>query len=198
MTRTRGVDPIVKAIDLNAPVEKAFNHFTKNIHVWWPLATHSLSQADAETVIFEARTGGRVYEIEKSGREREWGRVLQCEPPHSLIFSWVLEAPEKATEVEVRFEGTGEGKSRMTLTHRGWDNRPDGAEWRGKYNEGWNAVGGAIPAYPELINSTYFSGISRVSPGSVKTSPPISARTSSPLPMVEAGTWMPTVLSAAT
>ena len=133
-------DPIVKTISLNASAEKAFAHFTQNIHLWWPKATHSLSQENAESVVFEAKEGGRVYEVERSGKEREWGTVKVCEPPHRLVFSWVLEAPDKATEVEVQFTEEGDGKSSLTLTHRGWDARPDGAEWRGKYNMGWEGV----------------------------------------------------------
>jgi len=140
MSTTTLTEPIIKTLALNAPVEKAFEHFTKNIHLWWPMATHSLSLEDAATVVFEAAPGGRVYEIERSGKKREWGRVSQCEPPHRLVFSWVLEAPDKAIEVEVQFADQGDGKSLLTLTHRGWDKRPDGEEWRGKYDQGWDGV----------------------------------------------------------
>lgn len=142
------IEPIVKAIELNASIEKAFGHFTKNIHLWWPLATHSLSQENAKSVVFEAKVGGRIYEIEKSGREREWGRVKVCEPPHRLVFSWVLEAPEKQTEVEVEFKDEGAGKSSLTLIHRGWDKRSDGAEWRAQYNQGWTGV---LKAYETTV-----------------------------------------------
>lgn len=140
MSTATALEPIVKTLDLDVTAEKAFHHFTENIHLWWPKETHSLSHADAETVKFEAKTGGRIYEIEKSGRSREWGRVLVCDAPHRLVFSWVLEAPEKATEVEVQFKDMGDGKSSLTLIHRGWDARPDGAEWRDQYNNGWDGV----------------------------------------------------------
>lgn len=148
MQQASVIEPIVKSIDLEADVEKAFGHFTRNIHLWWPLATHSLSQENAKTVVFEAKEGGRIYEIEKSGREREWGRVKVCEPPHRLVFSWVLEAPEKQTEVEVQFKGEGAGKSSLTLIHRGWDKRPDGVEWRAQYNQGWTGV---LKAYETTV-----------------------------------------------
>lgn len=140
MTTATLTEPIVKKLTVNAPVERAFEHFTKNIHLWWPMATHSLSLEDAASVVFEAAPGGRIYEVEKSGRKREWGEVSLCEPPHKIVFSWVLEAPEKATEVEVCFEDHGGEQSTLTLTHRGWDKRPDGEEWRGKYNQGWDGV----------------------------------------------------------
>ncbi|MBY0423874.1 MAG: SRPBCC domain-containing protein, partial [Parvularculaceae bacterium] len=79
-------------------------------------------------------------EIDAAGREREWGRVLVCTPPHRLVFSWVLEAPDDATEVEVSFEETGPERCRMRLEHRGWERRRDGALWRGRYDEGWSGV----------------------------------------------------------
>ena len=140
MSEAASVDPIVKTLKLDAPVEKAFSHFTKNIHVWWPLTNHSLSGENAASVVFETSTGGRIYEIDKAGKEREWGRVLECTPPTHLVFSWVLEASDRATEVDVTFKDEGNGKSSLTLVHRGWDKRPDGAEWRGKYHQGWDGV----------------------------------------------------------
>lgn len=144
MTVALPIEPVVKILTLNASAARAFEHFTRRIHVWWPLATHSISLAAAKSVVFEAKKGGRLYEIDKDGREREWGRVLECDEPHRIVFTWVLEAPEKQTEVEVEFEEAGAEKCVMTLIHRGWENRPDGAEWRGKYNHGWDSVLGGF------------------------------------------------------
>jgi len=42
--------------------------------------------------------------------------------------------------VEIEFADQGDGKSTLTLIHRGWDNREDGAEWRGNYDTGWEGV----------------------------------------------------------
>jgi uncharacterized protein YndB with AHSA1/START domain len=140
MNTALAIEPVVKTLSLDASAARAFEHFTRNIHLWWPLATHSISLAAAKTVVFEAKEGGRIYEIDGEDRQREWGRVLACEAPRRLVFSWVLEAPEKATEVEVSFEMAGADKCTLTLIHRGWDNRPDGAEWRGKYDQGWDGV----------------------------------------------------------
>ena len=133
-------DPVVKTLELKAPAAKAFKHFTDFVHVWWPLATHSLSLEKAKSVVFEAYDGGRIYEIDADGRDREWGRVLVCDAPHRLVFSWVLEAPVDATEVEVTFEETGPSTCRMQLVHRGFERRRDGALWRGRYDQGWIGV----------------------------------------------------------
>lgn len=140
MDAKTSIEPVVKALELRAPIDKAFHHFTANIHLWWPLAHHSLSLENAKSVVFEGKAGGRIYEIDNIGKEREWGRVLEWDAPHRVVFSWVLEAPEKKTEVEVQFAERGDGASTLTLIHSGWDARPDGAEWRGKYNVGWDGV----------------------------------------------------------
>lgn len=134
------IPPVVKTLSLAAPMEKAFRHFTDNIHVWWPLASYSLSEANAHSVVFEARAGGRIYEIDRDGRERDWGEVLACDPPRRAVFTWVLEDLPNATEVEIAFRETAPGACEMTLIHRGWEAREDGAKWRAGYNEGWDGV----------------------------------------------------------
>ncbi|MEE2692376.1 MAG: SRPBCC family protein [Pseudomonadota bacterium] len=132
------IEPVVKRLSLKAPPEKAFHHFTDNLGLWWPLETHKLSKGAAVSATFEAREGGRVYETGDDGVEREWGRVKICEPPHRLVFSWVLDKPDEATEVEVTFEGDGAGGTALTLTHRGWENR--NREARDMYDRGWTGV----------------------------------------------------------
>ncbi|MHA7820140.1 MAG: SRPBCC domain-containing protein [Erythrobacter sp.] len=137
---TGSLEPVVKTIALEVNVQRAFGHFTRRMADWWPLASHSLSGEDAKSVVFEARGGGRIYEVDGEGRERDWGHVLECEENARLVFSWVLEKPDLATEVEVRFTPKGDTACEVTLIHRGWDRRPDGAIWRANYNEGWDGV----------------------------------------------------------
>ena len=91
-------------------------------------------------VVFEAKKGGRIYEIDVTGREREWGRVKECEAPHRLVFSWVLENVAEATEVEVTFEDDGKGGTDFKLVHRGWLETKSGAERREMYAGGWTPV----------------------------------------------------------
>ncbi|HNR76988.1 MAG TPA: SRPBCC family protein [Parvularculaceae bacterium] len=140
------VAPVEKTLSLKAPPARAFAHFTENMGAWWPLATHSLSQANAKTVVFEAKKGGRIYEIDVTGREREWGRVKVCEAPHRLVYSWVLENIAEATEVEVTFEDDGKGGTDFTLVHRGWLETKSGAERREMYDGGWMPVLAAYEA----------------------------------------------------
>jgi uncharacterized protein YndB with AHSA1/START domain len=140
--------PVEKRLSLKAAPARAFHHFTDNIAAWWPLATHSLSQALARDVAFEAKNGGRIFETDATGREREWGRVKVCEPPHRLVFSWVLENPGEATEVEVTFEDDGEGGTDFMLVHRGWLETKSGADRRDMYDTGWASV---ISRYEESL-----------------------------------------------
>jgi uncharacterized protein YndB with AHSA1/START domain len=134
------VAPVEKKLSVKAPPERAFAHFTDNIAVWWPLASHSLSQELARSVVFEAKAGGRIYEIDAEGRERDWGRVKECEKPHRLVFSWVLENPADATEVEVTFAPDGRGGTDFKLLHRGWRETKSGVERREMYAQGWAPV----------------------------------------------------------
>lgn len=138
------IAPVEKTLSLKASPEKAFAHFTDNIAVWWPLATHSLSQAEARTVTFEAKEGGRIYETDVKGRTREWGRVRECDAPHRLVFSWVLENPAEATEVEVTFDPDGKGGTNFKLVHRGWLETKSGVERREMYTQGWMPVLAAL------------------------------------------------------
>lgn len=143
------IAPIEKRLSLKASPERAFAHFTDNITQWWPLATHSLSQANAKTVVFEATKGGRIYEIDATGGEREWGRVKECAAPHRLVFSWVLEKPADATEVEVTFTDDGKGGTDFSLTHRGWLETKSGAGRREMYDNGWAPV---LAAYERTLS----------------------------------------------
>jgi uncharacterized protein YndB with AHSA1/START domain len=134
------VVPVVKTLSLKATPARAFAHFTENISAWWPLATHSLSQAAARSVTFETKKGGRIYETDATGRTREWGCVKECDVPHRLVFSWVLENHAEATEVEVTFEDDGKGGTDFTLVHRGWLETKSGALRREMYDGGWAPV----------------------------------------------------------
>lgn len=131
---------VVKTVDLNVAIDRAFRHFTANIHVWWPLQTHSISGKDARTVVFEQEIGGRIYEVDVDGREREWGRVLAWDPPRQILFSWVLEASADATTVDVTFEELGPTSCRLRLEHRGFEHRSEGALWRDRYDQGWEGI----------------------------------------------------------
>ncbi len=133
--------PVEKSLLVSLPVEAAFNLFTRDLTTWWPLATHSVSQAEAVSCHVEEHEGGRVYEIQEDGAEAPWGTVLAWEPPHRFMMSWHPGFDENAAlELEVRFETEGEG-TRLELIHRGWELLGEGAkETREGYVSGWDMV----------------------------------------------------------
>lgn len=114
---------VQKTVLVEAPQAHAFAVFTERQGTWWPLATHHIGKAAAQTAIVEPRVGGRWFERGVDGSECEWGRVLVWEPPRRLVLAWELNAdwqhdPSLHTEVEVRFVAVGPRSTRVELEHR--------------------------------------------------------------------------------
>ena len=144
-TQAAGTEAIHRTVSVDCSVEHAFETFTDRIHEWWPLATHSIEVGETgsapETVVFDG-PGGRVYERTTKGEELEWARVTAFEPPHRLVLAWnpSREQDRPRTEIEVTF-AEEDGKTRVDLEHRGWDQLGDKAtEARDGYNQGWQTV----------------------------------------------------------
>jgi uncharacterized protein YndB with AHSA1/START domain len=139
---------IRKSVTVAVPLEDAFRVFTEEIGSWWPLASKSVSQAKAETVIVEPRAGGSVYERARGGEEHAWGDVLVWEPPTRFVFSWHPgRAPETSQEVDVRFSPSGDGTI-VELVHRGWERLVGpGGEIPSHFESGWNE---ALASYVDL------------------------------------------------
>lgn len=142
---------IRKSVAVQAPVETAFRIFTEEIHTWWPLGTHAVDAAHAETAVIEGREGGRLFERTASGEEHVWGTVLTWEPPRRVGYSWHPgRGEETAQEVEVTFTPDGDG-TRVDLRHWGWEKFGDRLEEIvADYNEGWDHV---IGQYVEKANA---------------------------------------------
>lgn len=146
MSETTVVAPVVKTVTVEAPVERAFAVFTREIGSWWPTETHSLHPGDVERVVWEEFAGGALYEIAPDGDRAQWATVLQWEPPHRLVIAWQVNPDRLGTEVEVRFTDEA-GRTRVDLEHRGWENlEVEGAEIRAAYDTGWDHVLGRFVA----------------------------------------------------
>jgi uncharacterized protein YndB with AHSA1/START domain len=132
---------ISKEIAVGVPVETAFRIFTEEIATWWPLATKSVGEEEAETLVIEPHEGGRVYERVRGGEEHEWGEVFVWKPPHRLAFTWHPgRAPETAQELEIRFTASGD-QTIVELDHRGWERLVAAAdEIPEHYVSGWDEV----------------------------------------------------------
>lgn len=146
MTKTV-VPPVQVSVTIARRPEEVFRAFTHDMAQWWPLRTHSVAadtfegKVRAETVVFEGRMGGRIYERMEDGREVDWGQVLVWEPPHRVVFSWKPNLdPGPATEVEVRFVAEASG-TRVDLQHRGWERLgEEGPHKKQVYEMGWPGV----------------------------------------------------------
>ena len=121
-------------IHVDAPIERAFEVFTKEMGSWWP-SDHHILEADLAEMVFEPRAGGHIYDRGVDGSECPWARVLAYEPPNRLVFSWDIGLdwklqtdPDKTSEVEVQFVAEGTDRTRVELAHRNLERHGDGWE----------------------------------------------------------------------
>ena len=132
-------------IVVEAPVERAFRVFTAEFDKIKP-REHNMLQVEIAESVFEARAGGRVYDRGIDGSECQWARVLVCEPPNRIVFSWDI-SPQwqleddlaHASKVEVRFVAEAPARTRVEIEHRHLDRHGDG--WPG-LREGVGGDGG--------------------------------------------------------
>jgi Activator of Hsp90 ATPase homolog 1-like protein len=137
MSTTEALADIHKSVTVDASIETAFETFTRQIGSWWPTGSHRIFEESA--VVFDERAGGRVYERSANGEEGDWADVLVWEPPRRFVLRWRVNPNRGATELEVTFTPE-EGRTRVDLEHRGWDD-PEG---RTNYDGGWDYVLGAF------------------------------------------------------
>lgn len=135
------IAPVRKLLTVPLSPENAFRLFTADVASWWPLASHSVGQGKAETVIMEGRAGGRFYERAGDGSTALWGEVRVWDPPRRLVYTWHPgRGAESAQEVELRFAPEGSG-TRIELEHSGWAALGEKAPaMRDNYDTGWNRV----------------------------------------------------------
>jgi hypothetical protein len=139
--RTHPIPPLRKQVVVAWDQERAFRRFTSEMASWWPLRSHSVGQADAESVTFEGRVGGRIVEHIRGGHESVWGTVTHWDPPRRVGFTWhPSRTPDTAGSIEVTFHPDASG-TRVTLVHSGWEALGDlGRKARSGYSIGWAGV----------------------------------------------------------
>jgi activator of Hsp90 ATPase-like protein len=125
---------IRKSIEVEAPVERAFDVYTNGMGSWWPMATHSLGHGQVVDVVFEPRIGGLVYEVWDDGSRREWADVVAYDAPHSFELRWRV-GEGTPTRLALSFTAVDDG-TRVELVHDGWDD----AERFESYDNGWEGV----------------------------------------------------------
>jgi uncharacterized protein YndB with AHSA1/START domain len=133
-------------IVVDAPLERAFEVFTKDFGKFKPKEHNLLAVPIAETV-FEPRVGGHIYDRGTDGSECRWARVLAYEPPSRVLLTWEISPqwrldtdPNNTSEWELRFTAETPNRTRLELEHReldrhgaGWESVRDGVAGDG----GW-------------------------------------------------------------
>ncbi len=134
--------PLVKTVRVPIGPEAAFELFTRGLARWWPLATHSVGEANAIDCRMEEGVGGRILERDRDGSEHIWGTIRDWQPPQYLSFTWHPgRSADTAQTIDVRFAATGDGGTIVTLAHSGWDAYGErAATMRANYDSGWNFV----------------------------------------------------------
>jgi uncharacterized protein YndB with AHSA1/START domain len=139
------IPPLLVEFALAAPVEHAFDVWTRRTRLWWP-PSHTVS-GNPERIVFEPRPGGRIVEVAASGERHQWGELLDWEPPSRLRFRWHLFFdPSEATEVEITFRAV-DGGTVVRLEQRGWERLgAAGRPRRERTGRAWSMIVGGYAA----------------------------------------------------
>jgi uncharacterized protein YndB with AHSA1/START domain len=140
--------PIRRSTLVRSDAGHTFRVFTEQLAGWWPLVPFSVGRERVRDVTLEPRAGGRVYETWDDGTTREWGEILQWQPPSGLTMTW--NATGTPTSVELRFRALGARLTEVQLEHRGWDALTErelgedcalpGGYLGGSFAQGWAAI----------------------------------------------------------
>jgi uncharacterized protein YndB with AHSA1/START domain/uncharacterized protein YciI len=134
--------PIRRQVVVAGNAEVAFDVFTSEIGLWWPVARFSVHRG---AVAFE---DGRLVERGPDGAEAVWGKVLDWEPPRRVRLTWHPGSdPSTASEVEVSFAPVTDDLTMVTVEHRGWERFTDPAAARDEYGHGWPHVLAGLVAH---------------------------------------------------
>jgi uncharacterized protein YndB with AHSA1/START domain len=118
------MEPIVVEFDVDCSPEHAFRMWTERTALWWP-ASHTVTGSSDLEVVFEPRSGGRIYERGPDGSEHEWGEVRVWDPPNRVEYLWHLFFDRsEGTDITLTFEPVERG-TRVRLHQDGFDRLPD-------------------------------------------------------------------------
>ena len=118
-------EPIQLEFTVGCTPAEAFDTWTQRISIWWPKQHTRSRELDAH-VVLEPGVGGRLFERTANGDEFHWGSVTAWDRPHRFGYRWhVTSPPDEATHVEIRFADGGDGTTRVTILHSGFDGLGD-------------------------------------------------------------------------
>ncbi|MGH9063206.1 MAG: SRPBCC family protein [Acidimicrobiales bacterium] len=159
MTTSTDTSIVRRSVVVDAPVDRAFAFFTRDIGKWWDASKHLLQEPLAE-MVFEPHVGGHIVDRGVSGAESRWATVLVYHPPTHVAFSWDIDLswqietdPARRSEVHVTFTAEGERRTLVELEHRHLD----------RHGDGWEAMRDAVGAPNGWDLEPYAKAISGVS-----------------------------------
>lgn len=131
------IAPVVRNVIVSASPDAAYEAWTGRIGDWWPLSRHSVYQKDNVVAFINEE----IVETSSTGETSVWGRVLECDPPGNLTFTWHPgRGPEAASTVSVDFVPVADGRTLVRLTHSGWEIFDEPVDARNQYRNGWPTV----------------------------------------------------------
>jgi uncharacterized protein YndB with AHSA1/START domain len=125
---------------IEAPVERVFAAFADAALVCrWLKPSQEVTLSVLQ---LDFRAGGHyrfAYYLPGGQRMIVGGTYRQIDPPHRIVFSWLIEPPDEhagiESEVTVKLERNG-GATEIEITHARWD-RPDARE---RHALGWHGA----------------------------------------------------------
>jgi uncharacterized protein YndB with AHSA1/START domain len=137
------------SVIIAASPERVWNAWINDMSLWWVKPYYN----DAERAtghLLEPKLGGRY--IEKWGEDGAGfliGTVVEWLPPLRLAHTW-LETGHGGLQTLVRLELAQDGAcTRLTFTHSGFEQLPEGAKEREQYQGGWEDLIGRFKTYAE-------------------------------------------------
>jgi uncharacterized protein YndB with AHSA1/START domain len=153
------VTPVSKTLSVKAPVERAFDVFTRGFDSWWPRG-HHIGSSPMKRAVIEGKIGGRCYSEQVDGTDCPWGSVLVWEPPTRVVIAWQI-TPQwtyepdlaKSSEVEITFTPEA-GGTRVQLEHRHFERHGDGAAAMKSGVDSPNGWGALLALYARKVEGT--------------------------------------------
>ena len=112
----------------------AFEKFRHDITQWWP-REFTWSGEALESLYFEGRKLGTLWERGPEGFRIDMARVMRWVPPERIVLRWHVGPnmkpepnPARASEVEIRFVSEDANHTRIELEHRDFSHHGAGAE----------------------------------------------------------------------
>jgi hypothetical protein len=131
--------PIHKTIEVDLPITEAFRLFTEEIGRWWPLASHSIGEAEATGCWIDGGPGGGMFESARDGTRHRWGTIMTWDPPRRMALTWHPgRDPKEHTMLEIDFFARSERRTRIELIHSGW--QAGDQDRHRRYERGWDEV----------------------------------------------------------